>query len=247
MSLASLAGARIPHGRPGGGDPDFANVGYLLHFDDPGTPQIFTDVLPNTWTRGAFSGGTLADLQVSSVNPKWGPGSLQVTTVGGSSDFTLNGVPNGGSYLLQPGNLFTLEAWVWWTGNVDSRISGGAVLTGTAAIAEIRSFGANNFSFDTQLNATNNQSEAMPLNQWVHVAMSYDGTTKYWFIGGVLKGSAVVAAGSPVLITGYKNNGIASGNPSAPAGYVDDMRFTFDVCRYTADFTPPAGPFPDFA
>lgn len=227
-------------------DAFFANVGYLLHFDGTGSPQAFPDVKLNVWSKQTVNPAVDANMAVSAERPKFGAGSLRVVTdLGTTANYTLRANPIGGNYPLGAGNAFTLEGWLYWTGSVDSRVSVGGVNDSIGGlIAEIRMQSANTFLFSTNLSGTDDRPETIPTNQWVHMAMTYDGTTKRWFVGGVLKGSAAIGAGSAKTVGAYRLLNTASAGAPLPA-YVDDIRFTFGVCRYTATFTPPAAPFPD--
>jgi len=228
-----------------GGDPYFSNVGYLLHMDGA-SPYVFTDVKGNLWDREAT--GAPDDFQVNDGNPKFGDGALLMRTATGTSeDYGITAAPLAGAYALQAGNKFTLEGWLWWTGDVDSRISVGAVLSDTPVfIGAIEFNTTSQLRFRTHLDALDDRLVTPPLSQWVHLELGYDGTTKYWFVNGVLQGSAVLPAGVVKTVSEYRCRGTASGNVFAPIARVDDLRFTFDVCRHTASFPPPTAPFPDF-
>lgn len=89
----------------------------------------------------------------------------------------------------------------------------------------------------------------VPLNQWSHLAFTRSGTTLRLFVGGVLDGAgtftqsvSMVDGGRPLLI------GNSSGQADWFGGYMDDIRVTKGVARYTASFTPPArlGASPQF-
>lgn len=227
-------------------DPFYANVAYLLSFDDPANPYVFPDTKGNIWVRGDAAAPT--KLMVSSAVSKFGGGALLVqTAAGATSSFSIYGSPAGGTYSLGAGNKFTLEGWLWWTGNINSRMSIGAVSNSTpSVIAEITFADTNQFNFTTRLGTTDQRLVTIPTSQWVHLEMGYDGATKYWFINGALTGSAAVAVGSVQNVAGYSVQGIASGAGSPPTGYVDEIRFTAGVCRHTAAFAVPTGPFPRY-
>lgn len=85
-------------------------------------------------------------------------------------------------------------------------------------------------------------SSAAPLNSWVHVALVRSaGTTKLYVDGNA-------SVGSYSDSNNYSNTGlrIAERLPLTGApfgGYIDDLRITKGVARYTANFTPPQREF----
>lgn len=226
-----------------------ASVGYLLHFDDPTNPQVFPDAMGNTWAREASLNAP--DLAVSATNPKFGAGSLRVATTNPSTaNFTIATTSVArGPFLLPTGNPFTMSGWLWWTGHVDSRVAVGGVLAqlGEGApfvMAEIRMYTTNQFTFNTKLNgADDDRVVSPPLSSWVHLEMGFDGSRKYWFVNGVLQGSAAIAADPPLTVVGYRIRGISAGSDGAPAAWIDECRFDLGVCLHVADFTPPTAPY----
>lgn len=75
------------------------------------------------------------------------------------------------------------------------------------------------------------------LNQWQHVALSYDGAFTYIFLNGVLSASVNQQFGSP---NAQYIGGSYSPNNTNMA--VQNFRVS-DTCRYTTSFTPPSGAF----
>jgi methionine salvage enolase-phosphatase E1 len=62
------------------------------------------------------------------------------------------------------------------------------------------------------------------------------------FCDGTLHSSATISGsidGQNLVVGGYYDLS------SLFDGYIDDFRITKGVARYTANFTPPAAPFPD--
>jgi hypothetical protein len=83
----------------------------------------------------------------------------------------------------------------------------------------------------------------LPLNQWVHIALARQSGNTKMFIDGTQAGStytdtnnytsSIVRVGGNVLENAFLQ------------GYIDDLRITKGIARYTANFTPPTAPFPD--
>lgn len=94
--------------------------------------------------------------------------------------------------------------------------------------------------------ASINSAANIPVNTLTHVAVSRASGTVRLFINGVLDGSGSYGVSfdqpSPqrLLISA-----LDSGTPSTYfVGYMGQLRRTKGVARYTANFTPPAAPFP---
>ena len=80
----------------------------------------------------------------------------------------------------------------------------------------------------------------VPLNQWTHLAMTYDGTTLRSFIDGVLEEETVV--GLNFFSTRQCRIGKTWDNAVGFDGYLDEVRITKGVARWTTSFTPPTEP-----
>ena len=84
------------------------------------------------------------------------------------------------------------------------------------------------------------------LNTWHFIALTYDGTTLRLFINGTLAQSSTSFTGfnqshNTVIDIGNLSN---FGTTYCFNGYLDDIRITKGVARYTANFTPPTATFP---
>jgi hypothetical protein len=79
---------------------------------------------------------------------------------------------------------------------------------------------------------------------WYHVAVTYDGTTTRLFVNGT---SQSTSTNTPVRPTTYNLTYvgyITSADASYFNGYIDDLRVTQGLARYTQNFTPPTAPLP---
>lgn len=113
-------------------------------------------------------------------------------------------------------------------------------------------------SFSVYPGATTSYSTAisgaapLSIHTWYHVAMCRVGSTLYAFQDGVLLGTATILGG-PSLTIGDGAAGTLLGTINnwqtiwAFDGYIDEVRITRGVGRYTSSFTPPTAPFPDHA
>jgi hypothetical protein len=84
------------------------------------------------------------------------------------------------------------------------------------------------------------------LGTWMHLAYSCEGATgrTYYFLDGVLRGSAVSADSADLRGAAIGNFGHLTGLQSIPLkGYIDEVRISKGIARYTSSFTPQTAPF----
>jgi hypothetical protein len=220
-------------------DPNFSSVSLLLHMDGSNGSTTFTDNSSAARTITRFG-----NAQISTAQSKWG---------GASALFDGNG-----DYLTAPTNTafafsgdFTVEAWIristnpaptfsiFDTGNDASREFGLYLyLNSSRQLVVLRNF-VNRIT----------TSAAVPTGQWVHVALTRSSGVWRLFIDGTvntttytstldLTTGACIIGGSVQTILGGSSQGWFD-------GYIDDVRITKGVARYTATFTPPTAAFPD--
>jgi len=168
----------------------------------------------------------------------------------GSGDYL--SVPSSQGINLSSGN-WTIESWVWWSGNNSQStvldkdgVSGstypsyamGVNGSGYARIV----IGAGNVNGYFQIITSNT---LLPTSTWVHLAAVKNGSTITLYQNGVSVASATqsgtIVDGGKALLIGY-----SAGQPASSYwnGYIDDLRITRGVARYTANFTPPARALP---
>lgn len=222
-------------GAAGGiGDEYYANVSVLLHMDGVNNGTTFTDQKGHTFsalgaavtstgvakfgTASMYNNSTIGTAIQADANTDWELGTGDFTI-----EFWLNRVADGGVKILLEISDTGNEA----TGLVIMHNTVGAVIYYQSVTT---GFLAGSF--------------APTAGQWYHIAVSrVSGTTKV-FIDGVS-----VASGSDTNNWGrYKltiGNRVDGGGLPTP-GYIDDLRITKGVGRYSANFTPPTAAFPNF-
>lgn len=86
---------------------------------------------------------------------------------------------------------------------------------------------------------------ALSINTWYHVAVVRNGATITVYLNGVSIGTYSLTASGTSLMTTYTLNqiGVYNTNNYYFNGYLDDLRITKDIARYTANFTPPTTSF----
>ena len=237
-------------------DPYFANVSLLLKADGANGSTNFVDDSTNNFAISA-----LRSAQISTTQSKYGGSSAYFS--GGELAFTNH--YNSADYLsiataydVITTGQFTIEAWVY------TAVNSLAVICGTFNW----SFGNNSgwnlaVGTDNKLslggsNGTWNSSSVIvastgtvPLNQWVHVAATRDeSNTVRVFINGLLEGTTTNYSHTLNRVGAQTTSGLRyalrvganlsdSWVTTAFIGYIDDLRITSGVARYTANFTPP--------
>jgi DNA-binding beta-propeller fold protein YncE len=243
MSLARMMQMAAAGVSAAGGDPYFSNVTCLLHFDGSNGGTTFADSSGNcTITGNANAVTTTAEIKYGSASLDCSAGNAYVYVSSAST-----GVMDFGT------GDFTIECWIYRTSSgsrdfvCDTRQNTGNtgsffLVVGTDNKLE---WSANNISNSAKSTGT------VPINQWVHLAVSREGTDIRLFIDGNLENTSTLSSSlvddtngtyPPIIAT----TGFTWGT-TAPAlnGYMDDFRVTKGVARYTASFTPPIEPFPD--
>jgi hypothetical protein len=93
-------------------------------------------------------------------------------------------------------------------------------------------------------------SSSVPLSSgsWYHCAWVKHGSTRIIFVNGIqaYSGSDSINYLSTRRLRISAGIGAPSVNQEYFNGYIDDLRITKNVARYTSNFTPPTLPFPDF-
>ena len=169
---------------------------------------------------------------ISTAQSKFGAGSLRVTI---GNHLRINSTPTLDMSGKKP---FTFEFWVYLTSN---HSSGSGILSTRDTPSYTNIVVKRNFTLigDAYLNNWSVVGAALPLNQWVHVALVLDGTNIKEYIDGVQAVPSSAHPSWPVgdrfLYVGYDFDGVMD-------GYINDLRIS-DIAVYTGDFTPPTSPF----
>ena len=213
----------------------------LLHMDGSNGSTTFTDEKGKTFSIGS--------------------GSPIISTAQGK--FNQSAYFNGSSYITTPYSKdfnfgagdFTIDFWVYFTSlnangtYVISQMSGDwSACTNNGFLVAAWSDGsfscwAGKGSSASYLNTT---SGKLSINTWKHIALVRNETSLKAYAGGdevasLDVGSSTYTSNSPLRIGGRAYN-------SEPTnewmnGYVDEVRISKGIARWTAAFTPPTSPY----
>lgn len=239
-------------------------------------PTAPPTAIPNTSLLLNFTGGgivdatgqnnleTVANAQISTVQAKWGPGSMYFN---GTTNYLKS--PASPAFNCGTGN-WTIEGWVYISsystnfpimiGNNNGTFSAGA-LGFTAQNAGNNKFSLAAYDINPSA-ATLIASSTNSLNTWYYVALVRNGTSLTLYRDGVSVASTNISASvtfdwgkSGLLVAGAGWDGAAS----YFNGYIDDLRITKGYARYvtgtggnagqmvfngTNTLALPTGPFP---
>ena len=220
------------------GIPSFDNVALLLHMDGTNGSTTFTDSGPNALTVTA-----VGNAQISTTQSKFGGASAYFD---GTGDYLT--IASNAAFSFSQGD-FTAECWVYPTAS-----------TGIFGVYGTSGGSGSNPKFVMHLDSLTPKihynaltggsniytaaTSAISVNQWTHLAFVRQGTTWTWYINGTASGtgsnSTTITFTSQTTFIGYGGESYFS----PFLGYLDELRVTKGVARYTANFTP-TGPFPN--
>lgn len=217
---------------PGEGDQHWSNVVLAMHMDDVG----LTDAKGHAVTL-------IGNVARSSAQSKFGGYSAYFD---GAGDF-LYPVNSGPDFAFGTGD-FTVEMWVYLPslGVVRRALYDGRPTSNNGPYVFTYVSETNTIGFLVSSEERITGTTALAAMTWYHVALCRSGTSTKLFLNGVQEGATYSDGNNYLGAANRPFIGIDSYNSSASAmlGYVDDLRITKGVARYTANFTPPAAAFP---
>lgn len=244
MMMASQASSR---------DQYFSNVSLLLHAEGANGGTTFIDSSQSMKTPISAYGG----VTTSTLQKKFGASSAYFSSSGQTilyahsadlhlnGDFTIeffifpNGINSGYKAVLVKGGGLNI-AWASYEIVFD-----GTYLNFAASSA--------NSGYDIGAETGSSGRIGNPaVGAWSHVAVTRSGNVYRGFVNGVMNYSETSSLtpydSSPrglAVGSNYQYNW-GTGTPTfTMQGFLDELRITKGVARYTSNFTPPSGPFPN--
>jgi hypothetical protein len=221
------------------GDVYFGSVSLLLHCDGVNGSTTFTDSSQTPKTVTA-----VGSAQVSTTQSKWDGASARFVSAGSALI-----VPSSTDFDILSGD-FTVEMWVYYPSNPTTAY-GFALIARDSDLSgwQLRiKNGGGGFEWVYPGLAAAGPSASMAVNTWHHLAICRQGTQHYGSINGVVTSFALSNRTSNLAV----QLSVGAGNylPSVNGvynGYIDDLRITKGVARYTSNFTPPTQAFANSA
>lgn len=236
--MASIQQALMMAGGGSGGatDPYFSNVSLLLHFEGADGSTTFTDSSgsPKTMVAGG-------NAQIDTAQFKCGSAS-------GLFDGTGDFVSTSGAMFDSAAADFTIEAWLRPNSGADRGWFSMRDSGSTGFALEVRSTGAvwlrgniNGTYSDTRITTG---TGVVTFGAWNHVAFTRNGTAWTIWVNGLSQGT-LTSSGSLSFGSTVRIGRSASTDEDPYSGWIDELRVTKNVCRYTTTFTPPTEAFPN--
>jgi hypothetical protein len=226
-------------GNGGPSDPFFDQTTLLLHGDGTNGSTTFVDSSSNNFTITANG-----NAQIDTAVKKYGTGSMEFD---GAGDYLT--APIDTAFQFGSGD-FTIEGWI----NVPSVDATYRTILSIGPPVQIYArsgtievfFNDSDDTISYIVTGTTGPASSISTNTWVHFAVVRSGTTFTVYVDGV-NGVAKTGVSAPVAASATAPAvGIYLPGSSLPyTGYIDDLRITKGVARYTAAFTPPDRAFPD--
>lgn len=221
-------------------DPYWSNVSLLMHMDGVNNGTVFYDEKNNTITVNG-------NAKTSSTQSKFGitssyyPDTTSYIKASANSVFDLYGVQS------------TIEGWIYPVRNYTG------AQNGFRNIIAKRVPGTLTSSYHVQLWYNSNKigfyngstsylsNSSISLNTWSHFAIVNNGSDLLIFINGSLDsthiGASFGANNSADLYIGSFYDDAATWDYFG--GYIDEIRITKGVARYSSSFSVPSSPFPE--
>lgn len=228
-ALGFMGGAATPTT-----DPYFSSVKLLLHFDGADGGTTFTDSSSsaNSATNNSASTGT--------GTVKFGTAALKLDASGDYINYSAN------STVLFGSGDFTLEGWLNYP-TVSASNKGGIAYTGISVTNFILSCGSSGLDgTDDKLNYWTSSGVVVSTSTvtggaWHYFAVTRSGTTLRVYVDGTLEATGSDSqnhVGTLQIGSGYHTVDATS--------YLDDLRLTMGVARYTgSSHTVPTAAHPD--
>lgn len=218
-------------------DPDFASVTALLHFDGADAATTIIDQTGRAWTA-------VGSAQLDTAQARFGATSVNFPSAGsvitgaddaglrmGAGDFTIefflrfNSI--SGAQTIMSKGYGRGNGWILQTGSGDGKLNF-YVGAGTTVCAD---------------------TAGMSAGLWYHIAIVRSGSAVTIYRDGLASSTGtssldLASSVTPMVIGG--GNSFDNYSAFNVDGWIDELRVTKGVARYTATFTPPAQPLPNF-
>ena len=210
------------------GELNFHKVKLLLPLNGSNSATSASD-LSNDNRTITFSG---SNANISTAQSKFGGSSLYIGGDGSKIEVGANGLDATGD--------FTFECWVYDTSvdnypqlAINSSSNGFFLYLGNGATS-----GSNKVLRHWNGGVVTNFSTELPQSQWYHFALVRSGSTVKFYIDGTADSTTRTDSGTYLMGQSSTLTIGADGQGNDFRGYINDLRITNGLARYTTNFTP---------
>lgn len=219
------------------GDVNYSSIALLLHGDGANGSTTFVDNSP--FPKSILASGTA---RISTAHSKFGGASIRLEGAGGH--VYANNIPElrltAGNYTIEcffrADALTASQCLMAQRTNTPSVLGWGIFLDADGSLYIQGNTGSPTF--------ISTPASTYAALTWHHLAIVRSGSTTTIYVDGVVKGSGNAAWAeddTSVFSIGYQRQ-----TGQYPLfGYIDEVRITAGVARYTGAFAPPTAAFPD--
>ena len=234
------------------GDVYYPQTSLLMHFNGTNGSTTMTDNSKNNYSFTATNGAA-----ISTAQNKFGGSSMFFD---GTNDYVINNNANSTWAFLHNNTTFTLELWFYTSVTTTQTLISTNAASATIGIdLSLSNINSRDISLSIYRGVGGSYLSATSLgsvwstNTWNHLAVVLDKSVS------TLK---IYLNGTQVATTSTSAFSFSSSDPSyalaigryqfsSPAGYyngyIDELRITNGIARYTSNFTPPTEQFLDSA
>jgi len=218
-------------------DANYADVSLLLPFDGDNNSTAFYDYSTNN-----FAVTTVGGAKQDTSTAKYGQSSGNFLTTG--SELTL---PDNSKFTFGTG-AFTVEGWFKPTAELGGGL-GLFYLHGTVNGANAIQLGVTDGKavFGAPASSALTYTGTISTSAFTHIAFVYDGTDRFIFIDGVQVATSTTAITLSQNDITHVGSIVPSNSTYRFNGYIDDLRVTKGVARYSTTFTPAVNYTPSFS
>jgi hypothetical protein len=220
----------------------------------PYTSDANTKLLVNYTNAGIFDNTgknnleTVGNAQIDTTTKKFGTGSMEFD---GTGDVLV--AKYSPDYDVSNGD-FTIECWAYFNALGNDQIicicpdnTSGYAMAGITILSDgsLRFLCASGSS--TWINTSTTSASTITTGVWYHIAAVRSGSNFNLYVDGVDKLSYTSSSALYNFKTAIQIGAIfySGAYNDAVDGFIDDLRITKGVARYTSAFTPPTKAFPD--
>lgn len=225
---------------------------YTSNFTPPTAPLTAitnTSLLLNGTNAGIFDNTaknnleTVGNAQIDTGTKKFGTASIKTVYATSQTTNCWRAGPSP-DWLFNTGD-FTVECWAYVNTDFTNSGDNWMIMCGD---------GSNPHNWQLLINVSSSApilvwswwgvynssaNTSFSYNTWTHLAVARQGTTTRMFVNGVLGHSFTDTRNYNVF------KGLIGNAQKAGTAYLDEIRITKGVARYTANFTPPSAAFPN--